>query len=363
MRVLCHRELNCGKLTTRVPPTSILAHLPIGSCFLRVALPTHCPNSLAFQLRCAVALMLAVCCAWPSEGAARSTKRRQTVLILRVEGAAASDVQRRALTRALARKAKKYKHYRVLVSKSDLVEEMFEFECTEAGVECLSKIGRKYRADMVVYSEVTKGENEVWKWAMRVVEMKSKSSPIARVAQSTVRTLASLDKAKKSAAGGLLVLIGPVDLPENRSVSPATLHVRLIGGGVALVYVNEKLAGRSSLSGLKIQLQPGKYTLKVVRAGYKDWSQIVTLRPGQTADRIVELQQLPRAKVAKKAGAATATPITKKWWFWTGIVAAGTAVAVTVWAVSRQDDAKEFGNAAFSLDSNDAHLDPVFGGG
>ena len=297
----------------------------------------------------------------PAKADARSKK--PTVLILRVEGSAIADGQRRALTRALVRKARKYRHYRVVVSKSDLVEEMFEFECTEAGIECLSKIGKKYAAQLVIYSEVAKGGDGIYTWSMRVAEMKNKKSSISRIAQSTVQRLASLDKPKKGAANGLLVLIGPVNLPEKREVTAGTLHVRLIGGGVALVYVNEKLAGRSSLSGLKVQLQSGKYNVKVVRAGYKDWSQVVAVQSGKTLDRIVELQALPQQKVTPGGATPTAVSITEKWWFWAGIVGVGAATAVTVWAVTRDSGAAALGNAAFSLDSNDAHLDPVFGGG
>ncbi len=297
------------------------------------------------------------------EAQAARRARKQTVLILRVEGTAVTDAQRRALTAALAKKASKYAHYRVAVSKTDLVEEMFEFECTEAGVACLSKIGKKYRANLVIYSEIKKVDGARYDWSLRVVELKSRHSPIARVAQSTVRKLASLDKSKLAAASGLLVLIGPVDLPHKRTVNAGTLHVRLIGGGVALVYINEKLAGRSSLSGLKVKLQPGKYTVKVVRAGYKDWTQILRIRAGRTLDRIVELDALPRSKSTAAHGRRVAKPITGKWWFWAGIASAGVAVAVTVWAVTRDGGDNDPGNAAFSLDSNDAHLDPVFGGG
>ena len=140
------------------------------------------------------------------------------------------------------------------------------------------------------------------------------------------------------------------------------LYVRLIGGGVALVYVNDKLAGRSSLSGLKVRLQPGRYTVKVVRAGYKDWVQVVRLRSGQTLQRIAELQALPKGSQVVGKNKRVAPPVTRKWWFWTGVAAATAAVAVTVWMVSQDGEDKQYGVASFSMDSNDAHLDPVFGG-
>lgn len=315
---------------------------------------------------CPALLALVACIgalAAPSVAEARRKDKDPVVLILRVEGTTVEDAERRSLTNALARKARKYGHFDVVVSKTDLVEEMFEFECTEAGVDCLSKIGAKYKAKFVVYSEIAGDDKAGYVWSMRVVEMKSDDSPISRVAQSTVQKLDSLSKPKKSAANGLLVLIGPVDLPEKRSVSPGTLHVRLIGGGVALVYVNEKLAGRSSLSGLKVQLQPGKYTVKVVRAGFKDWTQVVTIEAGKTIDRVVELDALPKQKAVVGGKLPKAVPLTSRWYFWAGVATATAAVAVTVWAVTRDTTSTELGNAAFSLDSNDAHLDPVFGGG
>jgi|GEM_PF-2609640 len=314
----------------------------------------------AVALVLATALGAAVLLTAPSDALARG---KQSVLILRVEGTAVGDKERIALTKSLARKARKYRHYRIHVSKTDLVEEMFEFECTEAGVSCLSKIGKKYRANLVVYSEITKADGGGYSWSMRVVQMKSKDSPIARVAQSTVQKVPDVARPKKAAANGLLVLIGPVDLPQTRTVKQGVLHVRLIGGGVALVYVNDKLAGRSSLSGLKINLQPGTYRIKVVRAGYKDWSQSVKIASGKTIDRIVELDPLPQAATKVGTKPVVATPLTQRWYFWAGVVVVGAAVGVTVWALTQQDEEQQFGNAAFSLDSNDAHLDPVFGGG
>ncbi len=318
---------------------------------------------VGFAMLCGVAALTLTTLLPAQADAARRRSRKPTVLVLRVESAAIDDKARVALTKALVRKARQYKHYKVKVSKTDLVEEMFAFECTEAGVECLSKIGKKYRASLVVYSEVSKDDAGGHTWSMRVVQMKSKDSPIARVAQSTAQKLEAVDKPKKAAANGLLVLIGPVELPESRVVSPGTLHVRLIGGGVALVYVNGKLAGRSSLSGLKVTLAPGTYKVKVVRAGHKDWEQAVKIASGKTIDRIVELEALPEEKTRVGSKPKVAAPVTSKWWFWAGVAGATAAVAVTVWAVTRQDEATPTGNAAFSLDSNDAHLDPVFGGG
>jgi len=281
---------------------------------------------------------------------------------LRVESTAVPDSSRRKLTRALATRARQYRHYRVVTSKTDLVEEMFEFECTEAGVECLSNIGKKYKASKVIYSEMVKDDAGKLQWSLRLVQMKGANEPIARVAQSTVQPLNDVSKPKSAVANGLLVLIGPVDLPRTSTAVPGTMHVQLVGGGVALVYVNDKLAGRSSVSGLKVKLAPGTYRIRVVRAGFKDWNRKTKIKSGQTRTLTVELETAPieAAAAARASTAPEAVSITSTWWFWTAVTGGAVAAGVIIWAVTRTDDPKVLGNAAFSMDSDDAHFDPVF---
>ena len=195
-----------------------------------------------------LALLLVLLPFGRAEAASRKpTKER--VLILRVESTQLDDDARRSLTDALADSAKRYKHYDLVLSKVDLVEEMFEFECTEAGVDCLSKIGRKHKVDKVIYSEVSKDGNGKLEWSMRVVGLK----PVPRVEQSTRQQLEGADAAKL-AERSLLVLIGPIDLPARGEASLGTLAVRLAGGGVALVYVDDNLLGRTSVGGLTAQM-------------------------------------------------------------------------------------------------------------
>ena len=323
---------------------------------------TGAPRSRLIGLLLAVLTLVAV--GTPSAAQARRKDQRPKLLILRVESTAVTDAERRSLTAALAARAKAYSHYRVAVSKTDLVEEMFEFECTEAGVECLSSIGTKYKSDKVIYSEVVKDDAGKLQWSLRLVQMKGSDEPIARVAQSTVQSLANVAKPAKAVENGLLVLIGPVDLPEENLATPGTVHVQLVGGGVALVYVNEKLAGRSSVNGLKINLAPGDYQLKVVRAGFKDWTSKATVESGKTASLTVELEVAQAQVTSGTVGMAglKSTPVTSTWWFWTAVAGGAIATGVVVWAVTRTEETKALGNAAFSLDPNDAHLDPVFFG-
>lgn len=302
--------------------------------------------------------------AYPAPAEARRKDKRPKLLILRVESTAVTDSERKALTAALARRAKAYSHFNIAVSKTDLVEEMFEFECTEAGVDCLSSIGAKYKCDKVIYSELVRDDAGKLQWSLRLVQMKGADEPIARVAQSTVQSLADANRPDKAVENGLLVLIGPVNLPETESATPGTVHVQLVGGGVALVYVDEKLAGRSSVNGLKIKLSPGDYQIKVVRAGFKDWTSKTSVHGGKTTSMTVELDVAPVQVTSGTVGLSgvKATPVTSTWWFWTAVAGGAIATGVVIWAVTRSEETKALGNAAFTLDGNDAHLDPVFFG-
>ncbi|MCB9738856.1 MAG: PEGA domain-containing protein [Deltaproteobacteria bacterium] len=288
---------------------------------------------------------------------ARSKSRKERVLILRVESTQVPDAERRSLTDALAESAKRYKHYDIIVSKSDLVEEMFEFECTEAGVDCLEKLGKKYKVDRVVYSEVAKGSDGKLEWSMRVVGLK----PVARVEQSTRQPLEGHD-IQKVTERGLLVLIGPVDLPERGGTPTGTLMVRLAGGGVALVYVNEKLLGRTSVGGLTAPLPPGTYRLRVVRAGYKEFSTVVRVASEKSTELAVTLELAPAPTKPPPGAPSEDGGVTSKWYFWAGIGAVVVGGAVAAYLLTRGDDAPSVGNASFSFDSDDAHLDPVFAG-
>ncbi len=311
------------------------------------------------QLRLALAALTACLC-WSSLAASvAEAAPRPRLLVLRAEGNVLKDKARVKLTMSLLRSARRYKHFVSVASNVDLVEEMFAFECTEPGVDCLARIGKKYRADKVIYSEVVK-DGAALTWAMRVVTVDAKKLSNSRVEQSTRQPLKSVSAAADPAARGLLVLIGPVDLPNREQQKPATLLVRLVGGGVALVYANEQLLGRTSVTGLRKTIAPGSYKIRVVRAGYDDWTKVVRVAAGQTLTTVVELKATPVAKGAKPGAPGTAkTPLVKKWWFWAavGTVAVG---AVAVYLLTRDDADAGKGTVGFSIDSADAHKDPVF---
>ena len=286
---------------------------------------------------------------------------RQHVLLLRTEGAAAGDAARMAATKELHQQALRYKSLDVALSNADLVEEMFEFECTEAGVDCLGRIGHKYGATLVVFSELGKTPDGHDALTLRLID-----SGTARVAQISQQPLESLDKFQAAVTKGLIVLFGPADLAYGEVEVPGTLVVQLFAGGVALVYVDDKLAGRTSTGrppagGLRATVPAGTHTVRVVKAGFRDWTGRVTVPPNGTIEQTVALEQV--ADVGPGDGKdRVVVPVYKKWWFWTAIgtaVVAGTAVGIYY---ATKSNPASTGAITLSLDHVDAAQDPIFSG-
>ncbi len=286
---------------------------------------------------------------------------RQHVLLLRTEGAAAGDAARMSATKELHQQALRYKSLDVALSNADLVEEMFEFECTEAGVDCLGRIGHKYGATLVVFSELGKTPDGKDALTLRLID-----SGTARVAQISQQPLPSLTDYQAAVTKGLVVLFGPADLAYGDVEVPGTLVVQLFAGGVALVYVDDKLAGRTSTGrppagGLRATVPAGTHTVRVVKAGFRDWTGRVTVPPNGAIEQTVALEQV--ADVGPGDGSnKVSTPITKKWWFWTAIgtaVVAGTAVGIYY---ATKSTPASTGAITLSLDHADAASDPIFSG-
>jgi hypothetical protein len=294
---------------------------------------------------------------------------RQKVLVLRAESAAMADSARSGLTKEIHSQTLRYKRFDAQISGADLVEQMFEFECTEAGTDCLTRIGRKEGAQLVLYSEVVKTPAGTLALGLRLIDVAT-----SKVVQTTQQPLENPDKPGAAVTKALTAVLGASEpAVETTSEQPGTLHVLLFGGGVALVYVDEKLAGRTSVSGLKVSVTAGPHTVRVVRSGYREWSGRVVARAGETVMQSVMLEQLAEATQAPKPMAPLAPQpaeaddeggdsITRQWWFWTalGVVVVGAAVGVGL--ATSQTDSAPTGTAAFSMDQNDAHKDPVFGG-
>lgn len=297
----------------------------------------------------------------PVAAAPASSGARQKILILRPESSVVADAQRLALAREVLAQALHYKNLDAVLSGADLVEEMFEFECTEAGVECIGKIGAKYGAQLVVFSEITKSTAGGLQVGMRVIDVLQ-----SRVAQSSQQPLDNSDKPMQAVQRGLTVLLGPVDMPATAEAeTPGVIQIVLQGGGVALVYIDDKLIGRTSVTGLKATVAPGTHTVRVVRAGFKEWIGAVLVGSGSAVERAVQLEQLADVTPSGGTGAPTKPAdesITRKWWFWTLVGGAVTAGLVAVVIASIPAEKTATGAASFLIDDSEAYKDPIFDG-
>ena len=286
---------------------------------------------------------------------------RQHVLILRTEGANAGDAARMAATKELHQQALRYKSLDVALSNADLVEEMFEFECTEAGVDCLGRVGHKYGASLVVFSELGKTPDGHDALTLRLID-----STTARVAQISQQPLPSLGDFQAAVTKGLIVLFGPADLAYGDVEVPGTLFVQLFAGGVALVYVDDKLAGRTSTGrppagGLRATVPAGVHTVRIVKAGFRDWTGRVTVPPNGTVEQTVALEQVAVVGPGEDKDKAS-TPLVKKWWFWTAIGAVVvTGAAVGIYYATKSTPTQT-GAITLSMDHVDADKDPIFSG-
>jgi len=116
------------------------------------------------------------------------------------------------------------------------------------------------------------------------------------------------------------------------------------------VRINGKPVGQAPMNRL-IRLNPGLVAVSASFKGYYGWKKDVTLKPKQTlALRITLIKIKPR--VIRKIIKIRATPIYKRWWFWTavGVLVAGGATALGV-TLGIQDRPRELTGVPLRHDS------------
>ncbi len=118
----------------------------------------------------------------------------------------------------------------------------------------------------------------------------------------------------------------------------------------AEVRINGKPIGVAPLNRL-IRLNPGLIAVSASFKGYYGWKKDLVLKPKQTMKLPITLIKI-KPKVIKKVIKIKATPIYKRWWFWTAIgalVAGGvTALGVTL---GIQDNPRDLSGTTLRHDS------------
>jgi hypothetical protein len=114
-----------------------------------------------------------------------------------------------------------------------------------------------------------------------------------------------------------------------------SVHTNVSSAGV---YLRNELVGVTPLA-RPIFVAPGRAALEIRAEGYAVATRELALERGRTL--VVDVSLVPVAVTATtsaEAPQASATPITAKWWFWTGVgvvVAGGAAVTIALLAPHR----------------------------
>ncbi|GEM_PF-3771397 len=301
-----------------------------------------------------------------------------TILVLPVDGNDLSGAEKTALQTEIIATMAKYKKFEVLpAQKIDLLDEMVEFECVDLDGDCLSQIGKKKKANNVLYLKLHKGA-----LAIMLVEVDS-----AKVVQQFDGEATKANVGKVSIEQGLVALFGalPVEPPKAMKVTVTCNEPK------AEVLVDGKKAGETPLS---LELAPGEYTVTVKKDAFLIWEDKVNVKPAEKPLVVeVKLKPIPKPKDPavvvtppvekkgdeKKVAETTSpgdttdpgpkddkkveeeTPFYATWWFWTAVGAAAvTIVSVSVAAASASGDTPAVGPLRLVVNPADAEKDSIF---
>ncbi len=168
---------------------------------------------------------------------------------------------------------------------------------------CLAEMGLALEADKLVVGTVGKlGESFVI--SLRLIDVRTMA--IDNRMYEVVRGLREqLAPAMKSATRRLL------GLSESAEPGAVVLTGNVTGGTVSL---DDREVGRLPM--LIHDLSPGRYALRVIKAGFLEWTSDVFVEPGKTVTLPVRLEAIE-----------VPPEWDEHWWIWTGI---GTAIATGV---------------------------------
>ena len=278
------------------------------------------------------------------------------ILVLQTQGETLAAAEKGAATTVVRDSLSKYPKTELLPTPEvDLFELMLELECTDLDTDCLAAMGKKFGAQKVVYS-TAEPDGDKLAIKFKVVDVKKK------------KAINELDAKAAGTAGlpdalGKLIVDAFGKLPEEKPPEPPKAKPVLVSVGSniegANVTINGEMAGRTPF---KIRLKPGRYKIKLVREGYVEVEDVVTI--GTKAQTVsFELKKKP-ATIAKPDkpdkpddGDKVGTPFYKTWWFWTAIGVGVAGVVTTAVVLSIDDEPAQTGVMHFSI-SNPEH-DPL----
>ncbi len=269
-------------------------------------------------------------------------------------------------TERLRRDLSRHTAYNLLDSSpTNLVDDMFALLCFDLDSECLAKLGDKYSASSILVVDLGHGDPGY------VVDLKLVDGATGRNVATFRRVDVARTDLEKMAGDGLASLLGEPPPTEPRK---GTVVVRASVPG-ARVRVGEVAGGEAPF---EVEVPPGEYPVSVSRDGFLEHVRRVEVQSGATTRVDVVLAEIPPPEPVEsvapdheaippeeplmiEAAERAATPLYKRWWFWTGIgaVVAG-SVVTTVLLLYDDSGASKSGHLDLSLRPWEIGLDPVF---
>lgn len=291
--------------------------------------------------------LLCVCLLF--NGSANAGKKKVVkVLGMNVESETLSVKDKADLFGVLQRTLRAYPAHKLQnPPDADLTDLMMDLECIDMDATCLTNVGKKYKVQRVVYTQVDKAEGG-YSLVLRVVSVRSgKATHQATVAVKSAGGLANAMQEQILKAFGK---------PPSKEPKPGTLRVKSAVPG-AKIFVNGLYIG---IGRIKIKRPPGTYSIRVTSPGYNEVVFNVKLKSGKTIKKRARLVYAKAAKNPKKAvlpPKVAATPLYEKWWFWASIGGGVLLTGLVAAAASVGDEDPGRGSVTFSVDPQNAWRD------
>jgi hypothetical protein len=274
------------------------------------------------------------------------------VVVLQAQSDELGADDRSAATTVLRDAVKKYPDVTLLPTPTgDLLDIMIELECVDYDAECLSKMGKKWGADHLLFTQIAESGG----YSVTLVAVDVGKGTIAKTQKASVSSKAGLsDKLSE------LVYAALGKPPADKPIEPAkpTLTVVTVKASQdgATVFLNDTKAGVSPLT---VKLKPGGYRVRIVAEGFQDATDRLVVKAGKSQSMHLDLKPVMVAKPQIPEDEDEAgTPVHKQWWFWTiiGAVVVGGAVATAV-VLTQDDDPAATGTVRFGF--GNADQDPL----
>ena len=280
---------------------------------------------------------------------------KQRVLVMRVEGNKLSDKDKADLFTVIQNKLSKYPDKTLVKPVETAIDElMMEFECFDVDADCLAKLGKQQKADVIFYVQVD-GNDKGVVFIVRAI----------RVADGRALYNKSIQLRSETALAGRLdkVLSRVFGAPPRPKSTKGRMVIQS-KTKAARIFVNGKYAGSGKI---RLKKKEGEYSVRVAKDGYLEEVFSIEVTAGATTKKVVKLKAIPKpvaviAPVAPPPSPADSGPTVwyKDWPFWTGVsaVVIGTVAAIAVANAGEEAD-QEAGRVFVTINGSEAWRDPA----